>query len=40
MINKILAISAAAAAIPVNPRTPAIIANTKNVKTHDNIFAP
>jgi len=37
MIKRILAISAAATATPVKPNTAAMIARTKNVKTHDNM---
>lgn len=33
-----LAISAAATAMPVKPRTPAMIATIKNVYTQDNII--
>lgn len=38
MKNRILAIPLAAPAIPPNPRTPAIIAITKKIKAHFNIF--
>ena len=37
MKNKILAMEAAPAAIPPNPKTAAIIATTKNITVHLNI---
>jgi hypothetical protein len=39
MKNKIFAILAAAPAMLVNPSTAAMIATTKKVKAHDNMFA-
>jgi hypothetical protein len=38
--NKIFAIPIDAPAIPVNPSTPAIKANTKNIRDHLNIMFP
>jgi hypothetical protein len=38
IINKILAISAASAAIPPKPRTPAIIATIRNTSAQLNII--
>jgi hypothetical protein len=40
MKNKILAMDAAPAAIPVNPKSAATIATMKNITDQDNIESP
>jgi hypothetical protein len=37
MKKNTFAISAAATIIPVNPKMPAMMATTKNMKTHENM---